>query len=269
VNPQYLNIAVAVIIFGWSLFLFYSKPSRIYNEENRFKGIAFNFWTAGWGIAVLLYLMLKFYPAKTPIERFLTQTPNNINNVCFFGLYSAYMKGKEFRISGFIRVWVPILFVITIWELTWALIFSSNTVATKELQFLILTPSLFMSMLALFVVGWGFYRRLGTHAALFAIIGFIWAMLQPPAYFSFYLSGNENLQNLIIWPLIFVKILVAFMFFSFILFKVRAEPVLRPPESQASVSTVAISVIKYLLLSAAGLLSLIQLIEWITDWLNS
>jgi len=266
-NLEYANMLVIGLVFVVSLVFHLTQHGTLSHANAGFRRNAVAFWTWAYGFGLLTYLLLAFLP-NTGARDFTTiasQFTNNANSILFFGVYSAYIRGRSFSFKEFLQVWGTVLLFLTIWELAWAIQLKSPngllgiptlSVDARYLRTLMCTPSTFLSMLSAFAVGWSFLRRLGASAILFPVFTALWGIVQIVAYIAIVVDPNATMQSVVWLSLICLRVPIAIMFFSYIQIPVSADPVIAPPEVQASTPEIVKRIAKIVSATVAVLLSL-------------
>jgi hypothetical protein len=260
------------IIVLWSLVIYYTKPESIYGPKNSFKGRTFNFWLAFWIAAIIFYLIEHLTQEGQEIRSLdlkgklltlaVSLVATDINSILLLGVYSSYTRAKDFTLGGFLRSWIPLWCILAIYVFLWVVFRDEfGSISPKSIRFLMITPSLSLGMLAAFCLGWGFHRQLGRGAVISLAVSVPWALIQMPLYYLFWVEEDVALGSRLLWGLVFLKIFVAVMFFTYITFQTRSEDSVIRPSENIPFPQVVRQVFQWLGIIVGGLLACIKLFE--------
>lgn len=273
------NFVVMSVIILWSMVVFFIKPSSLYDQGNEFKKRTFHFWLLYW-FASLFFYLIKYF--TLPLESGSDLgTPNSLfvlafnlaacdmNSVIALGIYSSYTRGREFNTNIYVRTWLPIFAAIVSYEFICIVIRSyTQKIDSDTIRLIMMTPSLGLSIVAVCSIGWAFYLRLGRGAIIFPMVSITWAFIQVPLYYLFMMKENIQTGQIFLWVIVFLKVLIAVMFFTFIMYKTESQESVIRRFTSIQVPYTFKKIVKYFLYSSGSLLSLLKLIDWLGDLLR-
>lgn len=268
-KSDYSNFIVLLLIIIWSLVIFFTRPKSIY--DSRLRRTTFHFWLAFWFASAFFYLVRYFHLSPSLPMLALQLSVTDVNSILMLAIYFSYTRAREFTTGDFLRTWVPLFGTMALYEFLWA-VFGKDADPSQHtaIRVLMLTPSLGLGMLASFSLGWGFYLRHRKEVIIFPFVSAVWALIQLPLYILHFVLGDEATVARLLWFLVFLKVLIAMMFFYYIItlphIPEDEESVFRQERAVNIALTPAIKRwAKLILASASGVLALIKIIEWIKE----
>lgn len=246
-NENSLNLVIAGLISA-SSFLFYFKMKSLVlvkdakrRRQSFFLKHTYLFWTGAWVFWTILYFLKS--PDISPIDlseygftdpRYVLFT-SDINSALFFGVYFAYLRGRQYNKYDYYTTVIAILSSLTILQLSLFEIELKNPaelsleIGKKVVFVSYYAPSLAFAVIAYFLVGWSFYRRLGFKAFPFVIVCFIYSAIQPIAHLINYnlIIVQNDIAGNVFYVLAILKIIMAVLFFHFIREEITSENLLK------------------------------------------